>query len=231
MRIVSWNCNGAFRRKFRQLDALDADVLVVQECENPATSAPDYRDWAGDHAWIGRLQSRGMGIFPRRGQRLEALPWPDADLRHFLPVRLDDRTNLVGVWTQHAKPQRASYVGQLWQYLALHEERLGPDTIIAGDFNSSAIWDYRRPIWSHSDCVRMLADTGLHSLYHLAHNEAHGDESQPTYFQSRNPQKPYHIDYIFAHEELFGGQALRATIGSAADWLALSDHMPIIVDL
>jgi endonuclease/exonuclease/phosphatase family metal-dependent hydrolase len=210
---------------------LDADVLVVQECENPESSASDYRDWAANHAWVGRIQSRGLGIFPRRGQKLERLPWHSADLRHFLPVRLDDNITVLGVWTQNARPKQASYAGQLWKYLEIHGSALGSNSVIAGDFNSNAIWDSERPVWNHSNCVKKLADMGIQSLYHLASREAHGHEEQPTYFQFRHISRAYHIDYVFAHESLLAGKPPSVTIGSADNWLNVSDHMPVIVDL
>ena len=36
MRIVTWNCNGAFRKKYSRLKIDDKypDILVIQECEN-----------------------------------------------------------------------------------------------------------------------------------------------------------------------------------------------------
>ncbi len=59
MKIVTWNCAGAFRRKYGTLAHFDADILVIQECEDPAvmrpgTVAADYRDFPGDnYLWGG----------------------------------------------------------------------------------------------------------------------------------------------------------------------------------
>ena len=112
MRLVTWNCNGAFRRKVGPIDALDADVLVIQECEDPSQSTPDYRSWAGDYAWIGYGKNNGIGIFPRKGQSIEQLAWPSNLWELFLPVRIDDSFTVLGVWTQHAAPSRFAYIGQ-----------------------------------------------------------------------------------------------------------------------
>ena len=34
MRIVTWNCNLSFAKKFEHLEYIDADILIIQECEN-----------------------------------------------------------------------------------------------------------------------------------------------------------------------------------------------------
>lgn len=35
MKIISWNCRGKFREKYAVLEKMDADIYVIQECENP----------------------------------------------------------------------------------------------------------------------------------------------------------------------------------------------------
>lgn len=57
MRVVSWNCGGAFRKKLDVMDKLDADVYIIQECENPDAKNDKERsllkNLAVSFAWIG----------------------------------------------------------------------------------------------------------------------------------------------------------------------------------
>ena len=231
MRIVTWNCNGAFRRKFHRLDTIDADVLVVQECEDPAQSTAEYRAWAGAHVWAGYGKNKGIGIFPRRGQTIERLAWSDHGFELFLPVRIDGNLDVLGVWTQRSASSKFGYIGQFWHYLQAHRASLQPSTIIAGDFNSNSIWDRPGRFWNHSDCVREIGGLGFRSLYHHLTGEEQGQEIHPTFYLHRHTAKPYHIDFVFAHLELLGGDAVDAQVGNVDDWLAWSDHMPITVNV
>jgi len=63
MKIFTWNCSGAFRKKYRALDELDADVLIIQECENPAESTQLYRQRANNHLWTGENRNKGTSAF------------------------------------------------------------------------------------------------------------------------------------------------------------------------
>lgn len=231
MRLVTWNCNGALRRKYYLLDKLNADILVIQECEDPAQSDAAFRDWAGEHAWIGYGKNKGIGIFPRRGQRIERLDWPSGGFDLFLPVRVAGDMDIVGVWTQNASPSNTAYIGQFWHYMEAHRDKLGPRTIIAGDLNSNAIWDKPRRVWNHSTCVRRLEESGFRSLYHLATGEEQGAETQPTFYLHRSELKPYHIDYVFAHNALHEGAATVVQVGERYGWIDASDHMPLIVEI
>lgn len=231
MKLVTWNCNGAFRRKFEHIAAFDADIYVIQECENPANSSADYREWAASHIWAGKNSSKGVGVFVKNGLSLYALDWPDHGLQQFLPVRVDDRINLLAVWTKNAQPSRMGYIGQFWQYLQHHSSLWSDETIICGDFNSNAIWDQPGRPWNHSECVRALEGMGFLSRYHLATGERQGGETLPTLYLQRNLAKPYHVDYIFTRD--YGGLTSVASlhVGSAEDWLSVSDHMPIMAEL
>ncbi len=240
MKIVTWNCAGAFRRKFAALAHFDADILVIQECEDPAIMrrgaiAADYRDFAGDsYLWVGENKNKGLGIFANNGHVLRKLRWRDRGLELFLPCQIqgqiegpnERRLNLLAVWTKDAAKPAERYIGQLWQYLQHHKRKLSKtETVICGDFNSHVQWDHLHNHANHSDVVRQLERIGLHSLYHAAMGEPQGGESRPTFYLTKNQRKPYHIDYAFAPSDAIG--AARVSVGQPADWLPLSDHMPI----
>jgi exonuclease III len=229
VRIVSWNCNGALRRKLDKLTALNADVYVIQECEDPERSSDSaYRQWASGSLWIGGNKNKGLGVFSK-GVRLSALDWPRDNLELFLPFTVDEHLTMLAVWTRQANSPNFRYIGQLWKYLQAHGAKIpSHGSLVIGDFNSNARWDEWDRWWNHSDVVRDLSEIGLESVYHLRNQEAHGGEVQPTFFMHRKIEKPYHIDYAFATGDLIA--SARISVGHPEDWLDLSDHMPIVVD-
>lgn len=101
-------------------------------------------------------------------------------------------------------------------------------SVLAGDFNSNQIWDGKPRIGNHSAVVGFLKSRHIESLYHRQEKVRHGEEKHPTFFLHRNPGRPYHIDYIFASESLSGGALM--TLGSPSEWLAISDHIPLVAD-
>lgn len=228
MKIVSWNCNGALRNKFEKILALDADIYVIQECESPAeTKKPSYREWAENSLWVG-TKHKGIGIFSKR-HKLKALDWKSGKLELFLPFTIDDAYTVLAVWTKYANSPNFRYIGQMWKYLKEHAEKIpASKTIICGDFNSNTCWDEWDRWWNHSDVVRDLAKMGIHSAYHHQTGEAQGKEIAKTFYLHRKIEKHYHIDYFFVSEDLLGSGQL--SIGSASDWLGISDHMPITLD-
>ena len=78
IKILTWNCNGTFRKKFESLLKFDADIYVIQECENPKlTKDIAYQDFSINHLWKGDTKNKGVGIFAKSKFVLEKLNWPD----------------------------------------------------------------------------------------------------------------------------------------------------------
>ena len=246
MRVVSWNCNGALRKKTDPIDLLHADILIVQECEDPERSLKTYHQWAGNYLWKGSSKSKGVGVFARNGVELEALSWSREfsipgvssssatwntdELREFISFRVNDKFNAVAVWTKQSIGGTFGYAGQLWKYLQAHRNDLAADeSLVIGDLNSNVQWDRPDRWWNHTDNVRTLKEIGLCSLYHEIHGIEQGNEPDPTLYLQRNLEKPYHIDYVFASKLLRLGATM--DVLQPSEWLKFSDHMPLVVDL
>lgn len=248
MKIVTWNCNGALRNKVDSLNHLNADILVIQECEDPSKSTHQYQDWAGDYLWVGTSKNKGIGVFPKNGYTVEhlkwdgefkieslrsqspSLKWKTSELELFLPFTINNTFIALGVWTKGKDSNAFGYMGQFWKYLQIHGEELSKgNTFILGDFNSNTIWDKQDRWWSHTDVVNELDTLGLESLYHIQQDEEQGKESQPTFFLHRHLHKPYHIDYAFVSKNLSSSCFLE--VGKQIDWLVVSDHMPLVINI
>lgn len=229
MRVLTWNCNGALRRKFDYVAAFNADLLVIQECEDPArTVHSEYRAFAHNHIWAGPTKNKGIAVFARDGVKLDKVELSLEPLELFLPIMVNEHWPLLACWTRHANSPNFRYVGQLWKFLQAHKAFLEhPASVVIGDLNSNTRWDEWDRWWNHSDVVNELEAIGLKSAYHQHFGEAQGSETRPTLFHTRNIGKPYHIDYGF-----FGASwhVEDVCVGSPTDWIGISDHMPIVID-
>jgi endonuclease/exonuclease/phosphatase family metal-dependent hydrolase len=248
MKVVTSNCNGALRRKLAVADSMEADVLVVQECEDPALSSLAYRDWAGSYLWMGETKNRGIGIFPRNRHRVERLDWSGSfsvrglfsksetlswsteDLRLFLPFTINGDFTVLAVWTMGRSEEAFGYIGQFWKYLQIHRDDLRePKTIILGDFNSNVRWDKSDRWCNHSDVVAELDEMGFNSQYHRVFEEEQGNESRPTFFLQRACENAYHIDYVFTSSDIT--EVCDLQVGQHDDWISISDHVPLTLNI
>ena len=248
MRIASWNCNGGLRNKLVAADHLDADILIVQECENPEKSTQSYQKWAGSYLWIGDNKNKGIGVFCKPEHKIELLDWDSTyrisgiqssspslswhtnDLKLFLPFKVNNEINILAAWTKGGNNQAFGYIGQLWKYLQANRDKLTqPKTMIIGDLNSNAIWDKADRWWNHSDVMNELNTYKIYSCYHRQTNEPQGKETQATFYLHRKANKAYHIDYALCSSDLLKQYTM--TIGKHNYWIDYSDHMPITLDV
>lgn len=234
MKIVTWNCNGAFRKKFDRISDFNADIYIIQECENPAESGhKDYIKWADNYIWTGDTKNKGLAIFARPNLKLEKLNWTNNfknhTVKHFLPCKINNDFDLLAVWTHRNNSPNFGYIGQLWKYIQVNKDKLN-GTLIVGDFNSNTIWDEWDRWWNHSDVVNELKELDIVSIYHKLTGEQQGKESKPTLYFQRNLSRPYHIDYIFG-AKIFAEKTMAFEVGHADKWLQLSDHMPIFCEI
>ena len=231
MRIVSWNCNGALRKKISHVSSLEADIYIIQECEDPASSDSEvYRAWASNYLWTGGNKNKGLGVFASSNIRLDPVALPLSPLELFLPCRINGSIPLLAAWTREAGSPTFRYIGQLWKLLQRHARFLDAENaILMGDLNSNSCWDVPDRWWNHSDVVRELRNIGLLSAYHHFLGEAQGHETIPTFYMYRRRNRPYHIDYAFVSKCLLKEAVL--TIGDPGFWLEASDHLPLLLAL
>jgi len=234
MRIITWNCNMAFRKKYEKIMRHNPDLLVLQECENDNKLNPAFELINPNQTiWYGNNPHKGVAILSFNDVEIKLKADHNPAFEYILPLDLmqgEKKVNLFSIWAMPHKTVRAkNYVGQIWGALNYYENQLNEDSIWVGDFNSNAIWDKKKRVGNHSDVVKLLQQKEIVSLYHLQHSIIHGEEIHPTLFLLKNKQKPYHLDYCFASQNLIS-EKTKIEIGAYEDWIKLSDHMPLIID-
>lgn len=233
MKIITWNCNGALRKKIEFLDSFGSDICIIQECEDPSQSNDNnYKKWAENYLWVGDNKNKGLGIFAKSELKIEKLNWEETyrgqKVKYFLPCLVNSKLIILGVWAHKNNSPNFGYIGQFWKYLQINKDKLN-DAIIAGDFNSNKIWDQADRWWNHSDVVNELKEIGLESIYHKYLKEDQGRELQPTFYLQKNISKPYHIDYVFMPNNNINDAKINV-YNNLHEALNFSDHLPIVVE-
>jgi exonuclease III len=236
MRILTWNCNGAFRKKVDLVSSFSCDLYVIQECEDPsrvAKSTPEYKEFTQNHLWVGANKNKGLGVFAKNTSTIKKvdlyLGFGECQLKWFLPFSFEDRLSFVATWAHRGDTGEFRYIGQFYKLLCNNENEIS-DRIFLGDLNSNKIWDYKRSEGDHSTCVRILEEKGIKSVYHLRTGEEQGRETRPTFLLQRNRGKPYHIDYVFSPLKYIE-DTRRFDILDFDSWIDFSDHVPIIWEI
>ncbi|MES2577571.1 MAG: endonuclease/exonuclease/phosphatase family protein [Bacteroidota bacterium] len=232
MKIISWNCNMAFRKKAEFILKEQPDILIVPECEHP-----DKLIFKNDIAkptdlfWFGKNQNKGLGIFSYSDFKIKLLSIHNPEFKYVLPLSVSNNEielTIFAIWAQ--KPQNHDcYTEQIWNAVHFYSDLLNNENVIlAGDFNSSSIWDKPKRIYNHTNLVNFLKNKNIYSTYHSFHSQTQGKETASTLFMHRKIDRPYHIDFCFASKNLID-KIKSVEIGEYENWTKYSDHKPITV--
>lgn len=235
MRIIEWNCQGAFRNKYQRILSLKPDIIIIPECE------PEEKLKFGkqipqptDFFWYSDNESKGIGVFSYSDYKFELLKEFNPKFSYIIPLKVSNNKEsflLFAIWAKDNKEDpRARYIAQVWLALDYYSHLLNQNTILIGDFNSNQIWDDNSRLGNHSDVVAVLCQNKIRSLYHEQFGIEHGKEEDHTFFMYRKIEKPYHIDYCFASNQ-FINQGSNIQLGNPDEWIDISDHIPLIVDI
>lgn len=132
MKIVSWNCNGAFRKKYKKILELDADIYVIQECEPLNEIKGELKKLISDGIWEKGANRKGVLVFAKPDVKLEKMEWDSFGMRVFIPIMINDSFPLIAVWT--TKP---AYIEEFYIWQLVNSGRINEDVVIIGDFNSN----------------------------------------------------------------------------------------------
>jgi len=233
MKIVEWNCQGAFRKKNDKVLALRPDILIVPECESEdklefgkLTPKPT------DFFWYSDSGNKGIGVFSYSDYKFELLKEFNPKFRYIIPLKVADKDSsflLFAVWAMDNKENpEARYIAQVWLALQYYSRLLNLSSIFIGDFNSNQIWDEKERLGNHTDVVEIFRSNNILSMYHEQNKVAHGQEKEHTFHMYRKIEKPYHIDYCFASADFFNA-GFDIQLGKPSEWLEHSDHVPMII--
>ncbi|WP_100615035.1 endonuclease/exonuclease/phosphatase family protein [Confluentibacter citreus] len=233
MKIITWNCNMSFRKKAEFILNENPDIIIVPESESPEKLRfKKGMTLPNDVFWYGDNPNKGIGVYSYSDFKISISYLHNPDFRYVIPLSIksnDLEFVLIAIWCQ--KPKSSDNYGtHTWNAINYYSELLSNEkVIIAGDFNSSSIWDKKNREANHSNIVYKLKDIGIESVYHLFYNEEQGKESNATLFMHRKIERPYHIDFCFA-SNYFINRLKYVSIGKYETWTQLSDHKPVICE-
>lgn len=235
MKIIEWNCQGAFRKKNDKILLFKPDILIISECENEKKlKFGNLTPKPNDFRWFGNNENKGIGIFSYSDYKFELMREYNAEFKYIIPLKVtknDKSFLLFAIWAKDNKDNHeARYIGQIWLAINYYSGLFYNETVLIGDFNSNKIWDYKDRVGNHSDVVEFLENKKIRSLYHLKNDENQGHEKTPTFYMYRKLEKKYHIDYCFVSENIINN-GFDFTILDINNWIKFSDHSPIVVEI
>jgi exodeoxyribonuclease III len=234
MRLITWNCKGAFHRKHEFAVALRPDILIVPECEKLSRIQQmlDSRV-VRSFEWFGSNPRKGLAVISYGDYKLDVHPSYDPSHRWIVPLSVSGPVPfvLLAVWTLPLGGYSGRYVRPLLEAFECYRTlMLSSEVVWAGDFNSNFVFDRPSRRYKFCDFVDLLRQYGLHSLYHHQNRCEHGEEPDNTFYLYHRVDRGYHIDYVFTTDR-FHPHGFDVAIGSHIDWSKRSDHAPLVCDI
>jgi len=183
--------------------------------------------------WTGEHTFSGLGVFarPEMDAALVDDLW-DPTREWFLPIRVTSLgLDLLASWAMHHRghedrPKQGRIHATMEHYRGFLSTGRA---LVIGDLNDNVIWDQKR-FPSYERLTALLAEMGLVNLYYERTGEAPGAEAQGSLYFYRHRDKPYLIDHAFLSAEWLD-RVRSFEVGAAPDWLDVSDHTPLVLDL
>ncbi len=234
MKVITWNCNMAFRKKAHLLSKYQPDIVIIQECEHPDKLLHmEGEAIPNDMLWYGTNLNKGLGVFAYGDYQLKLQHNHNPEIKTILPITVNGGAidfTLYAIWASGSVVREERYIGQIWKAIRYYDHQIsGEKVMLIGDFNSNSIWDKEHRFGSHSSLVDEFSRRNIFSVYHNYFEMEQGKEDHPTLYMYRHKNKPYHIDYCFASADLIA-KVKHVEIGNYEDWCKFSDHKPLIID-
>ena len=223
---MTWNCNLNLAKKYQHIESFDADILIIQECEKLKENYFSGRKFF----WTGRIENKGLGVLIKTDSA-SIDPSVDHNLINFLPIQSDD-LRILGVWAYNHRAIKfgTEVSGNTIDAIRYYRDWLVKGSnkcVFGGDLNNSIIWDKRNNDNNFQNINSSLNDLGFESAYHLLSGEKFGHESEATFYHTKKESKKYHIDYLYTKSL----DVKSVNVGKYQDWIKLSDHCPMVIEV
>src|ERR1700733_5893201 len=117
MKIITWNCNMAYRKKASFILEHKPDIVIVPECEHPDKLLfPTGTKKPKDILWFGKNHHKGLGIFSYSKYRFTIIENHNHDLQMIIPISVTGGKfdfNLFAIWANNPTDPDGQYVEQV----------------------------------------------------------------------------------------------------------------------
>ena len=142
------------------------------------------------------------------------------------------RTGHVVVTSLHANSARKAY-GRILSMCQMSGTNISTNILMGFVAEAFPVMVFKKQMPDGTrrimEIVEALKERNIFSLYHYSTGEEMGSEKSGTHAFRYNKNSLYHLDYCFASD--FFLKTASITIPNTEEWLAYSDHAPLIVDI